>query len=84
MTNDEFWSYARNTLSSKFWNDAKKSLAWFTELRWRAIAENVDPRAFRLALKFAMKVDDQLAKKYLSKDEDELLDKLIDMLFDCP
>jgi hypothetical protein len=53
-------------------------------LRWRAIAENVDPRAFRLALKYAMKVDDQLAKKHLSKDEDELLDKLVNMLFDCP
>jgi hypothetical protein len=69
-------------MNSKFWSDVKKSLAWLTELRKRAIAEDVDPRAFRLALKYAMRVDDQLAKEHLSKDEDEFLDRLVDMLFD--
>jgi len=47
----------------KFNQDVEKALKALRDLRLRAYRENWDPRALRLALKYASKIDDYFAAR---------------------
>jgi len=58
------------------WNrHLTEALKLVRDLRAKAIAMNIDPRAIRVALKFALLVDDKCAREAgLTDEQDKLLD----------
>jgi len=56
-----------------------RALALVRDLRIKAIRERVDPKAVRIALKYALLVDDAVMR--LSPQEEEKLTKIAEKLF---
>lgn len=61
-------------------NDLKKALLLVRELRRQALIQNVDPVAMRIALKFALKVDDLCAQQRLTEAEEKAIEIYVDKL----
>ena len=60
----------------------KAALLLVRDLRAKAIMQNLDPRAVRVALKYALLVDDYLMKEHgLTIAEEQQLEKLAKNLF---
>ena len=51
----------------------KAALLLVQEFRYKAVIQMLDPRAVRVALKYALLVDDFISKHGLSTDEDKRL-----------
>ena len=65
----------------QFNQDVGKALRAIRELRLRANRENWDPRALRLALKFAMKVDDYFAARKMRPEDEKAVEFLAEHYF---
>jgi len=63
----------------RFEEDLKKALILVRDLRAKAL--QLDPRAVRIALKFALMIDDYLAKERITQEEDEQLTRIAENLF---
>ena len=61
---------------SEFEEHLEKALNLFRDIRKRALEEGIDARAFRVALKIAVMIDDMVAMRFISKDEEKELDQL--------
>jgi len=61
--------------------DLKKALVLVKELRIKALALHLDPRAVRIALKFALMLDDYYSAREISPEEDEQLTRIAEDLF---
>jgi hypothetical protein len=68
-------------MSSSFEDELERALMLIRDLRLRAVLENIDARALRVALKFALMVDDYLAREKLSREEDAELTRIAEELF---
>lgn len=68
---------------SKAWeNELMKALMLVRDLRFKAVIQDIDPRATRAALKYMMMVDDYLMKKHgMSEEEDQKLTEIAEELF---
>jgi len=64
-----------------FEKDLGKALKLIRDLRLQAIAEDIDPRALRVALKVAIMIDDMNAMQFLTKDEEAELNQLATAIF---
>jgi len=61
----------------------KAALLLVREFRAKAVMQDLDPRAVRVALKYALLVDDYLSKEHgLSVAEEQQLEKLAKQLFE--
>lgn len=61
----------------------KAALLLVRDLRAKAVMQGLDPRAVRVALKYALMVDDYLAKeKGLTPPEEQELNRITKKLFD--
>jgi hypothetical protein len=63
----------------RFEEDLKKALILVRDLRAEAL--HLDARAVRVALKFALMIDDYLAKERITQEEDEQLTRIAENLF---
>jgi hypothetical protein len=68
-------------MSSSFEDELERALMLIRDLRLRAVLENIDARALRVALKLALMVDDYLAREKLSREEDAELTRIAEELF---
>ena len=61
----------------------KAALLLVREFRYKAVIQMLDPRAVRVALKYALMIDDYIAKeeKGLTQAEEQQLEKLAQELF---
>jgi hypothetical protein len=66
---------------SGFEEDLEKALKIFRDARKRAVEENIDGRAFRVALKVVMMIDDLVAIEHISEEEDMELTRIACRLF---
>lgn len=58
------------------------ALLLIRELRWKAVMHDLDPRALRVALKYALMIDTELMRKHgLTEEEDEKLTAIAEDLF---
>jgi len=61
----------------------KAALMLVQEFRFKVMTQKIDPRASRVALKFALKVDDHTSKQHgLTAEEDKALDELAQKMFE--
>ncbi len=68
---------------SKFDMDLKVAMSLIRDFRLTVVRMQLDPRASRVALKFALKTDDYSSQKArLSQEEDKLLENLAQRLFE--
>jgi len=67
---------------SKFEEDVTQAFLIIRELRIRSISQGIDPRATRVALKYALLVDTYLCKQQgLTAEEDQQIDDMALDLF---
>jgi len=66
-------------MEKRFREDLKKALVLVKDLRVKAL--HLDPRAVRVALKFALMLDDYYSAREISPEEDERLTKIAEDLF---
>jgi len=66
----------------KYENDLKKALSLFRDVRRKAVIENINPIAMRVALKFAQITDDYFAKQRLSPEEEAWIEQEAKRLFE--
>lgn len=64
-----------------FEEDLRMALMLVRDLREKYLRWGKDARALRVALKFALKVDDFFAKDHITEEEDKGLDELAERLF---
>ena len=61
----------------------KAALLLVRDLRAKSVMQDLDPRAVRVALKYALLVDDYISKQHgLSPTEEQQIEKLANKLFD--
>jgi hypothetical protein len=63
-------------MSSEFEEHLEKALTLFKNIRKRAVEEGIDPKAFRVALKAIVMIDDMVAMQFISEDEERELNQL--------
>lgn len=59
----------------------KAALLLVRNLRLQAVMQGINPKAVRVALKFALIVDDYLSRERLTREEDENLTEIAKDLF---
>jgi len=57
--------------------DVKEALKLVRDLRLKSIYKSIHPVAMRIALKFALMVDDEIAKQRLTAEQEEAIDKMV-------
>jgi len=77
MEDNSSW---RGFQRERFEADLKEALLLVRDLRLKAL--HLDARAVRVALKFALMVDDYFASQQLTKEEDEELTRMAKELFE--
>lgn len=69
--------------SEELWEEhLKAALLLVRDFRAKALAADLDPRAVRVALKYALLVDDKFMKDHLSLEEEQKITQIAQMLFD--
>ena len=63
-------------------DDIMRALFLVKNLRLIGIRSNINPRAMRIALKYALLVDDHFAKQRVTPAEDKKLDAIARRLFE--
>jgi len=68
---------------SKTWeNELLAAVTLIRDFRLKVVIQDIDPRAARVALKWALMIDDYLAKKHgLTEEEDQKLTEIAEKLF---
>ena len=61
--------------------DIKRALILVRDLRLKGMRSNINPKAIRIALKYALLVDDHFAKQRLKLSEEKELDERAKRLF---
>lgn len=79
MSEKEGWGFPRGSIKDIWELHLKAALMLLRELRYKAVAQELDPRAVRVALKYALLVDDYLSG--CSKEEEKQLTMLAQKLF---
>jgi hypothetical protein len=59
----------------------KAALLLVKEFRFKCVQQKLDPRAVRVALKYALKIDDYLAKQHLTQEEEQKINEIAEKLF---
>jgi hypothetical protein len=60
----------------------KAALLLVKEFRFKCVQQDLDPRAVRIALKYALKIDDYLAKQHgLTQEEEQKINEIAEKLF---
>lgn len=59
----------------------KAALTLFRDIRAQALAMGLDPKAFRVALKYAMLSDNHFMKPHLTTDEEDKIEEYAQVLF---
>lgn len=62
--------------------DVKRALLLVRDLRAKAVVGNIHPVAFRIALKYALKVDDVLSKQILNAEQEKAIDVYVGRLLE--
>jgi len=57
--------------------DVREALRLVRELRLKSVYKSLHPVAVRIALKFALAVDDEFAKQRLTSEQEAAIDKMV-------